>query len=122
MPFTDEELVAYADGELPAARAAEISAAVLADPLLRRRGAASKAPGRVLRGPFKPKLDEPVPQKLLDFLAEPASNKVVAFKPRTTRIQVWLPLAAAASVALAVGLSFSGVLRPHGEAVPVVIA
>lgn len=121
LPFTDEELVAYADGELPAARAEQIAAAARGDAAIAQRIQAFRDSRRVLREAFADSLDQPVPQKLLDLLAEPEHSNVVAFKPRHTRLTTWIPLAAAASVALAVGLGFSGVLAPR-SITPVVVA
>ena len=118
--FTEEELMAYADGELPAARAAEIAGAERSDSAVAAKIAAFRDSRRVLRDAFASQLKEAVPQRLLDVLNAP-SAKVVEFKPRRARLSTWIPLAAAASVALAVGLTLNHRWSPAGPA-PVVIA
>ena len=101
--YTDEQLVAYADGELPAAESAAIAQAAAGDPALARRIERFVQTRRVLSEAFAAKLAEPVPARLLEALAGP--GKVVPLRRAAPR--TWVPLALAASVALGVGLSVS---------------
>ena len=100
--FTDEQLVAYADGELPASEAAPIAAAAATDAVLAQRIARFTESRRVLHEAFAPHLDAPVPQRLLDTVQGGAT---VAPSPRPRFRTDWLPMALAASLALAVGLA-----------------
>lgn len=115
-PITDEQLMAYADGELPAAERAAVEAALATDPALAARVEAYRAGRRLLKQRFAGVAEEPVPQRLLDLLqAAPANDRVVPLRPRTaappaaprrTR-PVW-PMALAASLLLALGLAGGG--------------
>jgi anti-sigma factor RsiW len=88
-PASDEELHAYVDGALGAARAAEIEAWLAANPEAAERVQAYRAQNRALHALFDPVLDEPVPAPLAGALVR-----------RPARF----PRAAAAAVAwLAVG-------------------
>src|SRR5207253_696626 len=63
MSYSEETLMAYADGELdPAARAA-LEAAMAADPGLAQRVARHQALRARLRAALDPVLDEPLPQR-----------------------------------------------------------
>lgn len=61
--ITDEELVAYADGQLPEARAREIDAICEINPVLRDQVARDREIVRQLRAALEPKLTEPVPSR-----------------------------------------------------------
>jgi hypothetical protein len=65
MKFSDETLMAYADGELDPAARAELEAAMGSDPQLAQRVAEHRVLRERLRRAFEPVLDEPVPQRLL---------------------------------------------------------
>ena len=65
MTFSDEILMAYADGELDAATRAAVDAASAADPALTARIARQRAVRERLRAAFDPVLDEPLPERLL---------------------------------------------------------
>ena len=112
--YTDEQLMAYADGELPAAEVQAIAAAAAADPELAQRIERFAATRRVLHDAFAPTLEEPVPARLLEALASP-ERKVVPLRRITPAS--WVPMALAASIALAVGLSVSLWLPQAGPAV-----
>lgn len=116
-PFTDEELVAYADGELPTARAEEIARAEQNDPALALRIKAFGESRRALRDAFAGQLDKPVPQRLLDVLGDDDA-RVVAFRPRARLSSTWISLALAASVALAVGIGSVGWFSLHPPETP----
>ena len=62
--ITDEQLMAYADGELDAPMREVVEAALAADPALVSRLAAHEALRERLRGAFAAELDEPVPARL----------------------------------------------------------
>ena len=64
MTFSDETVMAYADGELDAATRGAIEAAAATDPELARRIARHRALRQRLRGAFDPVLAEPLPERL----------------------------------------------------------
>lgn len=66
MTFSDETLMAYADGELDAVTRAAVQAAMAGDPGLQLRVARHQALRQRLGRAFDPVLDEPLPQRLLD--------------------------------------------------------
>ena len=80
MKFSEEILMAYADGELDAATRAAIEAAMASDPELAASVSRHRATRELLRRGFDPILDEPVPSRLLDALepetARPAGAEV----------------------------------------------
>ena len=63
--FSDETVMAYADGELDAATRAAIESALAADPELARRIAQHRELRQRLRSTFDPVLEEPVPERLV---------------------------------------------------------
>jgi anti-sigma factor RsiW len=63
--YDEEILIAYADGELDAARAAKISAAIERDPALARRVEQHRALRAQIAGAYSPVLEQPVPERLL---------------------------------------------------------
>ncbi|MGM9487591.1 anti-sigma factor family protein [Ideonella sp. YS5] len=70
--ITDEQLMAYADGELDTAMREVVEAALAADPTLVTRLAEHEALRERVRHAFAPELDEPVPARLREALkAEP---------------------------------------------------
>lgn len=118
--YSNEQLMAYADGELAPAEAAQIRSAALNDAALNRRIESFTRTGRALGSVFADKLNEPVPDRLLQLLqAPPAASEgssvqaLPARKPRFEQAGRWWPHALAASllVALAVtlGLPRTGV-------------
>lgn len=112
-PFTPEQLMAYADGELPAAEAARIREAAQHDAALAQRIAGFTRTGRALSASFAGKLAEPVPEHLLALLAAPAeqSPRVQSLRPAKKPLvpegSRWWPMALAAGIALAIGLSIN---------------
>lgn len=107
MTVTREELAAFADGELEPARAAEVAAAVAADPALDAQVRAHRALKERLGAHFAPILDAPLP----DELTAPLQPKVVDFaavrekRQRARALPRWSWIAGpalAASVALMV--------------------
>lgn len=111
--YTDEELMAFADGELPAADAQAIAAAARKDALLAQRIAPFADSRRILQDAFGDALRQPVPGRLLEVLGKAAgsgagASKVVPLPRRGRRGAGWVPMALAASLALAVGLYAGG--------------
>lgn len=119
--FSNEQLMAYVDGELPAAEAAYIRAAAQNDVALARRIAGFVATGRALSASFAAKLGEPVPERLLALLAPPPAERDrvqplrQAEQPPALDVGRWWPAALAAGIALAIGLSIN---LPRGNVAP----
>jgi hypothetical protein len=93
MKFSDETLMAYADGELDGPTHAAVEAAQAADPELARRIAQHQALRSRLRRAFDPVLAEPLPEQLLASArgaaaASPPDN-VVPLKRRFTMRASW---------------------------------
>jgi hypothetical protein len=65
MTFSDDVLMAYADGELDLRTRAQVEDAMAADPQIARRVAAHQALRQVLRSDFDKVLDEPIPDRLI---------------------------------------------------------
>lgn len=76
MKFSDETLMAYADGELDAATRAAIEDEMAHDPQIAHAIERHRNLGRDLRAAFDPMLDEPVPENLVA-----AANAAPALKP-----------------------------------------
>jgi hypothetical protein len=120
MNVTPEELAAFADGELDAARAAEVAALVSADPALEARVQAHRALRAQLGAHFAPIMEAPVPDRLTAML-RPEPAEVVDFaaarekheRSRTLPRWTWF-----AGPALAASLVLAVVLRPGGDYAP----
>lgn len=104
MTLSDDELLAYVDGEIAEDRRATVEREIAADPVVARRVAAQRALRAKLHQAFDGVLDEPVPPRLL---AAARSSSVVHFPGAASRetrrprhIARWL--AAAASVVLGI--------------------
>lgn len=78
----EETLQAYVDGELDAAGAARIDAALAHDAELGRRVREARAVRARLRAAFDPVLDEPVPERLSALLQPPAEKRATSPGPR----------------------------------------
>ena len=81
-PWSDEELMAFADGQLVGERAARLAEAVAADAGLRARVDALSAQRRRVAAAFADVLDEPVPDRLSALLAPPAVIDLAAERRR----------------------------------------
>ena len=84
MSVTDEQIAAYADGELDGAALAAVEAAIAADPALAARVEAHRRLKATLGAHFAPVLDQSVPDHLAALLRAkseeaPASAEVVSF-------------------------------------------
>lgn len=84
MTVRDEELTAWIDGELPPERAAEIAAAVAADPALAARAETHRALKARLAATYDPVAAEPAPDPLVELIrsgGEPRREaEVVVFR------------------------------------------
>lgn len=138
---SDEDLMAYADGEMPAAQAESLARLIATDETLRQRVEMFRQSRSLVAGTLKPLADTPVPDSLeksiRDMIAKssaaaPAAamgdgdaGNVVAFKPKPAQAAArtprpWsMPLAAAIAAAVAgiggyaAGLS-GGTVSPSG--------
>ncbi len=114
LEFTDQELMAYADGELPETRASELDLALVANEHLSERLALFTQTRMQVFEAHKMLLDQPVPEHLVQHIralgkaSDEGAENVVPFRQpasKSTRPQraSWsMPLAA--SIALAIGL------------------
>jgi hypothetical protein len=100
--MNDEQLMAYADGELDAERRAAVDAALAADPALAERLRHMQALRTRLQAAFDPVLAEPVPARLRDAVAVPPVVVDLASE-RARRRPLWA-LAASLFVGIAVGV------------------
>ena len=128
-PTTDDEaLSALLDGALPAAEAERLRLRLAREPALTERLRALEQANEAVRRTYTGVVDEPLPARVLELLAEPTqsrSNVVDLPKKRAPHTWLTLPLAAAASVALVVGGSLGVLLspqRPSGDALGLVAA
>lgn len=114
LPLADDDLNAYADGQLSSERTAQVTAALERDPALSARIAAIQRQNTLLRDAFDPWLVEALPRELIA-----AATARPARRSRPGR-RVWPSLAAAASliVGVAIGWLVRGeMLRQEGTPV-----
>lgn len=123
MTMTEERLRAFVDGELDAADAAQVEAALAHDEAARRFVERERALRAQLQAAFAPVLDEPVPDRLMAALRAPAAHSVPTASavvdlgaererrrpptspaPRRVGWPTWLGLAASVLLAVFVGL------------------
>jgi anti-sigma factor RsiW len=94
LPLTDADLMAYADGQLPVARIAEVEQALARDPALAARVADLRRQSSALHEAFDPWLADPIPPALLQAARPPEV---------TARWRRFMPyFAAAATLAMGV--------------------
>jgi hypothetical protein len=123
MKWTDDTLMAFADGELDMAQRADIERALAADAALRQRVTALTMQRERVAAAFAPVLDEPVPDRLAGLLrpssAPPAATPVVnlgerrAARERSARLPSWAQwggLAASVLMGVLLGMQF----KPSG--------
>ncbi|HEX3848382.1 MAG TPA: hypothetical protein VHV81_13455 [Steroidobacteraceae bacterium] len=109
MKYSDETLMAFADGELDAALRAEIESALEGDAELERRVAAHRALRARVHEAYAGELDEMPPQRLLDVLGAGAVSKVAALDDLRARRREraaaprWLALAASVAIGATAG-------------------
>jgi hypothetical protein len=109
MSFSDETLAAYVDGELDPAAAAEIEEAARQDPRIEERIARYRALRNRLQAAYAAELDEPVPDRLLAALQNPAPRPSTAVADLAARWRYSL----AASVLIGVGAGFLAWRHSH---------
>lgn len=85
MKYSDETLMAYADGELDAGTRASIEAAAATDPELARAIARHRAIRDALRGAYDDVLDEPVPDRLLGAIHQASPSRAADVRPMPSR-------------------------------------
>lgn len=106
-----DELMAYADGVLPAKDAERVAAAIEADPALQTELSAYVDSRAALAGAYDDVLNEPVPEHLEALVLGSASaDNVTKLPVRDTR-NSW-PLALAASAVFALGVALGTNLTP----------
>ena len=121
MKYSDETLMAYADGELDADQRAEIATAIASDPELARAIERHRALAARVRAGYERVASEPVPERLSGLLADAQPAKVTDLaarrEARDTPMRRWgtaqWMLAASVVVAL-----FVGVLLLHEPSPP----
>ena len=126
--FTDEELMAFADGQCDLATAARIRVAAAIDPAVGKRVEMFRSGADMLRKAFPPKSNAAADAKLEQLIrsatakaAEPVSNVVQFPKPTKPQRSFW-PQAAAAAVVLGVGLAGGYLMTTPGPGVPTQVA
>lgn len=98
--FSDLEVMAYVDQELPADRAAALRQALAGSADLRARVEAYAASRRILQRSFEPALHAPLPERLLQLIEPPAA---LASPRRRWRPAPWAMAAAIGVLALGLG-------------------
>lgn len=112
MKFSDETLMAYADGELQPAERAEVEAAMAQDPAVARAVERHRALAARVRGAYDDVLAEPVPARLASLVAG-SDSTVTDLATRRRRegaaagsrpLPGWIALAASVTLGLFAGL------------------
>lgn len=105
LPLTNDELHAYADGQMSPARAAQVGAFIERDSSLAARLSEIRQQNAKLRDAFDPWLAEALPRELVDC----------ARPPRAARLSLagraWLAPALAAAASLLVGIGVGWLVR-----------
>lgn len=125
MKFSDEILMAYADGELDLATRAEVESAMAADPALRLAVERHRALAAKVKSAYAGVLEEPVPAALASLTAAPVAAPVAdlaaARARRATRVAApagrAFPQWAAMAASVALGIMV-GVFALRGPAIP----
>ena len=123
MTFSEEVLMAYADGELDAPTRAAVDAAMASDPEIARRIARHEALRSRVHSAFNKVLDEPVPARVLNVARNerpaPLRSNVTPLRPRQVRHWNWRQWTAVAA-SLIVGVIAGRLTLMHeGNAGPV---
>jgi len=100
LPLTDDDLNAYADGQVTPERARAIAVLLEREPALAARVAEIRRVNALLRDALDPWLAEALPRELVDAAQAPRRGR------RGARWAAWSTLAAAASLAVGVGLGW----------------
>jgi hypothetical protein len=120
MTIDDEKLMAYCDGELPAAEAAHIEAELAQDETLRAKLAAHLALRTRLSRAFDGALSEPVPTALLTAAQRPREGEIIDFAQARTRkgpklewsMREWAAVAASLAIGAVIGLGVMNAEAP----------
>ncbi|QGZ94991.1 anti-sigma factor family protein [Terricaulis silvestris] len=120
MKLTDEELMAYADGEMPAMDAKRVEAAMAEDPPLAARVARFRAVRRALHTAYDSVLTEPVPERLRALLGDVAANEPppvvdLAVHRDTRKARFGPPAWAAMAASLVVGVLVGHAVLPSND-------
>ena len=114
MTFSDETVMAYADGELDGATRAAVEVAMLTDPDLEHRVARHRELRARLRTEFDPVLSVPMPERLLaaaaGTLAQARTGNIIALERNPPRYWAW-PQWSALAASLIVGVLIAPLLR-----------
>jgi hypothetical protein len=113
MRFSDETLMAYADGELDLATRMDIESAMAVDPEVARAVERHRRMAAQVRGAYVSILEEPVPERLATLVAGAAAGPVVDLAARregrriavgSLSVPAWAAIAASVAVGLFVGM------------------
>jgi hypothetical protein len=120
MKLTDEELMAYADGEMSAIDAKRIEAAMAEDSALAARVARFRAVRRALHTAYDSVLSEPVPERLRALLGDVAANEPappIDFAAHREKRQTRFgpPAWAAMAASLVLGVLVGRAVLPSGD-------
>jgi hypothetical protein len=125
MRFSDEMLMAYADGELDLVACAEIEAAMAKDPAVARAVERHRLLAGRIHTAYDGVLEEPVPADLAALVADPEDARVVELASARAarriavgnwRLPAWTAIAASMLLGLFVGLLlFRGSSGPYEE-------
>jgi hypothetical protein len=108
--FTDEMLMAYADGELDLVARAEIEAVMAKDPAVARAVERHRALAARVRSAYDGVLEEPVPERLATIVSDEDAAPVddLARGRAAWRLPPWTAVAASLLLGLFVGLVLVG--------------
>jgi len=116
MKFSDEMLMAYADGELDLVSRAEVEAAMATDPEVARAVQRHRTLARRVQTAYQGVLDEPVPAALarladapvtapvVDLAAKRSAREATRAAPGRWRLPQWGAIAASVALGLFVGV------------------
>jgi hypothetical protein len=124
MRFSEEMLMAFADGELDLVARAEIEAAMAGDPAVARAVERHRAMSAQLRKAYESVLDEPLPPALAVLAGDEEAATVVdlaaarnaRFDPARWRLPAWSAIAVSVLIGVLVGvLLMRGADSPYEE-------
>jgi hypothetical protein len=121
MKLTDEELMAYADGELSAVDTKRIEAAMANDPALASRVARFRSVRRALHAAYDSVISEPVPEHLRALLGDVAANEPpppavdLAAHREKRQVRFGPPAWAAMAASLVLGVLVGRALMPSND-------
>jgi hypothetical protein len=113
--FSDEILMAYADGELDPDTSVQVQAAMAGDADMARRVARHRTMRDDVYATFAPVLDEPVPQRLRDALHQAQPAPAFAPRPAANHSRWSLPTWGALAASLVVGVLIGKMALPMFE-------